>query len=197
MRVTASIEQPDPAHGVGYWPAFWLLGPGPWPGSGEIDILEDVNGLSDADSTLHCGDLTQRNSDGTFGPCHEFNGQSSGLQPCTNCQTTYNIYKVIIDRRDESDQQIRWYIDGRQFFVVSESKVGSSAWTKAVDHGFSIIFDLAVGGAFPDGMCDCTSPEPATSSGATMSIRDLAVYVSQILPPVHGRAETASPSSDK
>lgn len=28
--------------GVGVWPAFWLLGYGPWPGSGEIDVLEYV-----------------------------------------------------------------------------------------------------------------------------------------------------------
>jgi hypothetical protein len=24
--MTASIEQPDPASGLGYWPAFWALG---------------------------------------------------------------------------------------------------------------------------------------------------------------------------
>ena len=178
MMVTASIKQPDPAHGAGYSPAFWLLGPGPSPQSGEVDILEDVDGLSEASSTFHCGNLTKHNSDGTFGPCHEFHGLSSGLQRCTGCQISYHTYSVIIDRRDESDQQIRWYIDGRRFFAVSESQVGSSAWTEAVDHGFSIIFDLAVGGSFPDGICGCTGPGAATSSGATMSIRDVAVYVS-------------------
>jgi beta-glucanase (GH16 family) len=39
LEVTASIEQPNPASGVGYWPAFWMLGPGQWPENGEIDIL--------------------------------------------------------------------------------------------------------------------------------------------------------------
>lgn len=124
MMVIASIEQPDPAHGAGYWPAFWLLGPGRSPGSGEIDILEDVDGLSEASSTFHCGNLAQRNPDGTFGLCHESTGLSSGLQRCLDCQTAYHTYSVIIDRHDESDQQIRWYIDGRQFFRVSESQVG-------------------------------------------------------------------------
>jgi beta-glucanase (GH16 family) len=28
LEVTASIEQPNPSSGVGYWPAFWMLGPG-------------------------------------------------------------------------------------------------------------------------------------------------------------------------
>ena len=26
MMVTASIKQPDVAHGLGYWPGFWMLG---------------------------------------------------------------------------------------------------------------------------------------------------------------------------
>src|SRR5262245_32479605 len=70
MAVTASIRQPDPAVGLGYWPAFWMLGPGNWPGTGEIDILEDVNALNMQSGTFHCGNLTQANPDGTLGPCH-------------------------------------------------------------------------------------------------------------------------------
>ena len=33
--VTASIRQPNPSSGLGYWPAFWMLGPGDWPATGE------------------------------------------------------------------------------------------------------------------------------------------------------------------
>src|SRR6188472_792129 len=74
MAVTASIRQPNPASGLGYWPAFWMLGPGDWPMTGEIDILEDVNALSEHSATLHCGNLDDFNPDGTRGPCHEFTG---------------------------------------------------------------------------------------------------------------------------
>ena len=52
MMVAASIRQPDPAHGLGYWPAFWMLGPGQWPNDGEIDILEDTNALSGHSGTF-------------------------------------------------------------------------------------------------------------------------------------------------
>ncbi len=52
LEVTGSIQQP--AGGLGHWPAFWMLGPGPWPENGEIDIMEDVNALSEASGTVHC-----------------------------------------------------------------------------------------------------------------------------------------------
>jgi len=55
---------------------------------------------------------------------------------------------VIIDRRDEGNEQIRWYLDGHQYYSVSESRVGRAAWIAAVDHGFSILLNVAVGGAF-------------------------------------------------
>jgi len=78
--MTASIEQPDPSNGVGYWPAFWALGPGirsggSWPGIGELDMMEDVNGLGEVSQAMHCGT-------GPGGPCNEGDGLGSGLGPC-------------------------------------------------------------------------------------------------------------------
>jgi beta-glucanase (GH16 family) len=176
LLVTATIRQPSAAHLEGYWPAFWMLGPGLSPQSGEIDIVEDVNGLSDVDGTLHCGMLTHRNSDGTYGPCHEDTGLTSGLIPCPGCQAGYHSYSVVIDRRDESRQQIRWYLDGRKFHSVSERQVGAATWTQAVDHGFTIIFDLAIGGPWASARCGCATPAADTSSGGTLAVRDVGVY---------------------
>jgi beta-glucanase (GH16 family) len=176
MMVTASIRQPGLADGTGYWPAFWMLGQGTWPEHGEIDILEDVNGLGKHSGAVHCGNLTQPNLDGTFGPCHEQNGLGSGLRPCPGCQQGYRAYTVIIDRRDAARQQIRWYVDGHEFFSVSESRVGAAAWRTAFDHGLAIILDLAMGGSYPDSVCGCSAPTGSTSSGGTMSVRYVAVY---------------------
>ena len=49
-------------------------------------------------------------------------------------------------------------------------------WAAAVDHGYSIIFDLAMGGGYPDGVCGCTTPTDQTTSGGTMTVRYVAVY---------------------
>ncbi len=176
MQVTATLRQPNPAVAAGYWPAFWMLSAnGHEPGLGEIDILEDVNSGARTSGTLHCGDLTRKNADGTSGPCHEDNGLSSGLHPCPTCATSYHTYTVIIDRRHAGHEQIRWYLDGRETQNVTETQVGATAWTQAVDHGFRIIFDVAIGGHWPDTVCRCHSPTTQTTSGAAMSIASVTV----------------------
>src|SRR5436190_881127 len=85
LEMSASIEQPNPSAGLGYWPAFWALGSpmragGGWPQSGEIDMMEDVNALNEASQTLH---------DSANSPGHALiacPGAGSG------CQTGYHTY---------------------------------------------------------------------------------------------------------
>jgi hypothetical protein len=169
LEVTASIQQPNPGNGLGYWPAFWMLGPGQWPENGEVDILESVNAASQHSGTIHCG-VTPG------GPCNEQNGIGSGLQACSGCQTGFHTYSVILNRTNTSNESITWYLDGNQFFSVSESQIGTATWQQAFDHNLSIIFDLAMGGAFPNGVCGCTSPNASTTSGGTLSVGYVAAY---------------------
>jgi hypothetical protein len=134
MEVSASIQQPNPGSGVGYWPAFWMLGAGfrssgagtsgtmncsNWPSTGEIDIMEDVNALSEHSGTLHCGV-------DPGGPCNETTGLGSGLQACSGCQTGYNTYSVIVNRTNTSAESITWYLNGNEYYSVSESQVGTT-----------------------------------------------------------------------
>ena len=176
MEITASIRQPNPANGLGYWPAFWALGAAArpvgatnWPSIGELDVLEDVNGLSEASHTFHCGTYPG-------GPCNEGDGLGSGLLACPGCQTSYHTYSVIVDRTDTRNEQLRFYTDGHLQYRVSESQVGTSTWRAAVDHGFFVILDVAMGGAYPSGVCGCTSPSSSTSSGAGKKVAYVAVY---------------------
>src|ERR1700734_2209377 len=175
---TGSLEQPNA--GPGYWPAFWMLGPGQWPENGEIDIMEDVNSLSEVSGTVHCGT-------DPGGPCNEPDGIGSGLQSCSGCQTGYNTYTMILNRTNTSDESVTFYLNGNQYFRVRESQVGTSTWQAAFDHNLSIIFDLAMGGAYPNGVCGCTSPSSSTSSGGTMSVAYVGAYTtgSWSHPPPH------------
>ncbi len=49
-RAAARIKMPD---AVGVWPAFWLLGNGQWPETGEIDIMEYVGEADWTGVALH------------------------------------------------------------------------------------------------------------------------------------------------
>jgi hypothetical protein len=82
---------------------------------------------------------------------------------------------VIIDRRHAADAQIRWYLDHREFFSVSEQQLGVALWNATIDHAFTIILDLAIGGGFPDRLCSCATPTGRTSDGS-MQVRYVAVY---------------------
>jgi beta-glucanase (GH16 family) len=173
VRMQASIQQPDvsTANGAGYWPAFWMLGSplrvgDPWPGSGEVDILEDINGRSSVFGTLHCGV-------GSGGPCNETTGIGSGEHACSGCQTGYHTYAVELDR-STSPEQIRYYLDGANYFTVNSNQVDAATWAHAVDHSFYIIFDLAIGGGFPAAFGG--GPNAATVSGGQMNVDYVAVY---------------------
>ncbi len=169
LEVTASIQQPNPGAGLGYWPAFWMLGPGQWPENGEIDIMEDVNALSEVAGTIHCGT-------DPGGPCNESNGIGSGLRGCGGCQDGFHTYSMVLDRTDTSNESITFSLDGNAYFTVTEGQVGAGTWQAAFDHNLSIIFDLAMGGGFPNGVCGCTSPDGSTASGGTMSVGYVAAY---------------------
>jgi hypothetical protein len=173
VMMQSSIQQPNltTANGAGYWPAFWMLGSTlrtgtGWPTSGEVDILEDINSRSSVFGTLHCG-----TSPG--GPCNESTGIGSGERACSGCQTGYHTYAVQIDR-SVSPEQIRWYLDGQNYFTVNSTQVDATTWANAVDHPFFIIYDLAMGGGFPDAFGG--GPNAATVSGGQMNIDYVAVY---------------------
>ncbi|WP_329241716.1 glycoside hydrolase family 16 protein [Streptomyces sp. NBC_01478] len=177
LQMSASILQPNPASGLGYWPAFWAMGDAArpvgatnWPSIGEFDIMEDVNALSRHSTTFHCGVWA--------GECHDPDGITSDLQPCAGCQTGYHTYSAIIDRTNTAAEQLRFYLDGNPTFTVNENQVSVATWQAAVDHGFMAIFDLAIAGSYPDKVCGCSSAAQAGSitSGAAMSVDWFAVY---------------------
>jgi beta-glucanase (GH16 family) len=170
LRVEASIQQPNitTANGAGYWPAFWMLGDAArpvgatnWPSIGEIDILEDVNGRSSVFAALHCGTVSG-------GPCNETVGIGSGERACAGCQTGFHTYAMELDR-SVSPEQIRYYLDGANYFTVYANQVDATTWANATHHGFFVILNVAMGGGFPAAFGAAT-PNDATVSGKPMLV---------------------------
>ncbi|MFC4856169.1 glycoside hydrolase family 16 protein [Actinophytocola glycyrrhizae] len=176
LRIEGRIQMPNVtgSSALGYWPAFWALG-SPyrgnywnWPGIGEYDIMENVNGINSVWGVLHCGVAPG-------GPCNENNGiGASRACPGSSCQSAFHTYRF---EWDDAADQLRWYVDGQQYHSVSQSQVGADTWNQMTTHaGYFIILNVAMGGAFPDGVAGHVTPTAATVPGRPMLVDYVAVW---------------------
>lgn len=135
LRIEGRIQMPNVTGdaALGYWPAFWALG-SPyrgnywnWPGIGEFDIMENVNGLNSVWGVLHCGV-------NPGGPCGETTGiGASRACPGATCQSAFHTYRFEWDR-STSPNELRWYVDDQLFHSVNEARVGAQTWADMTGH---------------------------------------------------------------
>ena len=189
VRIEARLQQPNVsgAAAAGYWPAFWALGAAArpvgatnWPSIGEWDIMEDINGRSSVFGALHCGT-------NPGGPCNETTGIGSGERACSGCQTGFHTYAVEYDR-SVSPEQLRFYLDGSNYFTLNSSQLDATTWNNATHHGMFVILNVAIGGGFPAAFGG--GPTAATQSGVPMLVDYVAVYQSS-----GGGTPTTSPTT--
>lgn len=116
--------------GGGTWPALWMLGTSynegnPWPGAGEIDIMEHVgNNQNVVQSTLHYP--------GNFGG----NGPH-GSTTVPTVSSEFHIYECIW-----SATKIRFLVDGTEFYSFNNTA------STPFNADFFLIFNVAMGGNF-------------------------------------------------
>ena len=125
----ARMKMPE---GSGLWPAFWALGGGNWPETGEIDIMEYVGEPDWIGVALH-------------GPGY------SGETPLVNKYffpegedvTDWHVYSV-----DWTPDSFEFKVDGRLIYRVTKPMVEHyGRW--AFDNPKFLILNLALGGAYP------------------------------------------------
>jgi beta-glucanase (GH16 family) len=144
--------------GQGIWPAFWLLGANiaqtPWPGCGEIDIME----MRGQTPTVILGSA--------HGP-----GYSGGASltstyslPSGTFHDGFHVFSV-----DWTPSRIEWRVDGILYKSITPASLPSNG-TWVFDHPFSILLNLAVGGTF------LGNPDASTVFPQTMIVDYVRVY---------------------
>ncbi|MEW2047996.1 glycoside hydrolase family 16 protein [Streptomyces sp. NPDC005476] len=189
LRVEARIQMPNVTGTAaeGYWPAFWALG-APyrgnyqnWPGVGELDIMENVQGLNKVWATMHCGT-------NPGGPCNETTGIGNSVAcPGTTCQSGFHTYAMEWDR-SVTPEAIRFYVDGVNYHTVTANQVDATTWANATNHGYFVILNVAMGGAFPDAF-------GGGLDGATEPGHPMVVDYVQVLQAAGGGSGTTPPPS--
>jgi beta-glucanase (GH16 family) len=134
-RIEARLKIP---RGQGIWPAFWMLGtnidPVGWPTCGEIDIMENIG----REPTIVHGTL--------HGPGYSGGNGIGGSYSLTNHAAfadDFHIYAV-----EWTTNQIKWFVDGQQYFMVTPANLpGGATWVFAQPQ--FLLLNVAVGGNWP------------------------------------------------
>ena len=150
-KMEARIKVP---HGGGMWPAFWMMPTddvyGTWASSGEIDIMETCNETNYIGGALHFGGQWPNNT---------YTGGSYLGDGNTDFSQDFHVYAL----EWEADQ-MRWYVDGVEYFSASSYQwysLGDTNNPRApFDQWFHFLLNVAVGGNYTG----CTSPYCITAS---------------------------------
>ncbi|WP_223148894.1 carbohydrate-binding protein [Aquimarina sp. RZ0] len=122
--------------GAGMWPAIWMLPTdwvyGGWPGSGEIDIMENFAAFGIDPSGIH-GNVHTQAYNHTIGT-----NKGAHIGNLSNIEDNYHIYAI-----DWYEDHIDFEVDGIRYFSFA-NEGNWQAWP--FDQRFHLILNIAVGG---------------------------------------------------
>ena len=149
----ASARMKLPA-GTGFWPAFWLLGAGDWPATGEIDVMENVGEPDWTSVALH--------GPGYSGDTPLFNRLY--LAPDDDV-THWHVYTV-----DWRPDTLLFYVDETLVYRLTRPMVENyGRWS--FDNPKYMILNLALGGAYPGKVNGVKLPYPGLPQATVARIR--------------------------
>lgn len=123
--------------GKGTWPAFWMMpvnnnfSTNPWPGCGEIDIMEEVGvDPNIVSSSIHC---TAYN--------HTINTQKTAARNIGTAESEYHVYAC-----EWTPDYLKFFVDGTELMTFKNEGTGKNVWP--FTYHFYPILNLAWGGAW-------------------------------------------------
>jgi beta-glucanase (GH16 family) len=129
--------------GQGLWPAFWALGDGQWPATGEMDIMENVGESDWTNVALHGPGYS---GDTPVVKRHRFSPPDD--------ITRWHVYAM-----DWSPDGFVFKVDDEPFYEVPKTTVEQyGRW--AYDNPKHLIVNLALGGQYPQGVNHAATPYP-------------------------------------
>ncbi len=110
--------------GAGLWPAFWMMGYGPWPDIGEIDVMEYVGERDWVSSAVHgpnyCGEAGLVNKfffagadDAAAWHKYRLDWRPDSLVFTVDDQTIYRVTRSMTDFFGP------WAFDNRKFLILN------------------------------------------------------------------------------
>ncbi len=177
-KIEASIKFPHTANGL--WPAFWLMGNDiaqvSWPRCGEIDVVEmgHVSGINNGtqdryfNGACHWGFYDSNN---TYPNYAQHKTNAYGMQDDFHLFTLYwdeNELKMYLDQDK--------YPEAEPYFQMAISdRNGDWATGNYFHKPFFVLFNLAVGGSFPQ-IWDINAVTALAGGDACMYIDFVKVY---------------------
>jgi beta-glucanase (GH16 family) len=129
--------------GAGIWPAFWALGNGRWPDTGEMDILETVGDPTWTNFALH-GPGYSGNTPLTYRQHFKSGGDVTG----------WHVYSM-----EWTPDVIVFKVDGQEEYRVTKAQVERyGRW--AYDEAKFLIVNQALGGQYPQAVNGVAAPYP-------------------------------------
>lgn len=150
-KASARIKLTD---GEGLWPAWWMLGNGNWPETGEIDIMEYVGEKDWASSAVHGIGYS-----GDAGLVNRY------YFPESNDVTNWHVYAV-----EWTPEKMIFTYDGTAVLRVTKPMT-SFFGTWAFDNPKYLILNFAVGGVYPFKINGIRNPYYGLSATALDNIK--------------------------
>lgn len=167
-RIEVKAKLPE---GVGTWPAIWMLSTGNkygnWPGSGEIDIMENVgHDMDNIHGSFHSATYNWRGNQ----------GQKTGsiiAKHASKLEYTYTL--------EWTPTQMDLYVDDHLFLTYFNEGTGYKSWP--FDETFYLILNIAIGGGWggQKGIDDSIFPQKMEID--YVRVYDLGIDMTDNVPP--------------